>query len=101
LRTHRWTSDEFDLPACTPDDLKVSSPTESAVVIREVFAGKPGPQRNIVLANAAAALLAAVKVGRLSEGVELARTALDSGRANDLLDRLVAMSQQLAAAPPA
>jgi anthranilate phosphoribosyltransferase len=71
------------------------------VVIREVFAGKPGPQRNIVLANAAAALLAAVKVGRLSEGVELARTALDSGRANDLLDRLVAMSQQLAAAPPA
>jgi anthranilate phosphoribosyltransferase len=53
-----------------------------------------------VLANAAAALLAAVKVGTLAEGVERACAALDSGRANDVLDRLVALSQQLAVPSP-
>jgi anthranilate phosphoribosyltransferase len=100
LKTHRWTVEELQLPACTPEDLKVTSPAESAVAIREIFAGKPGPHRNIVLANAAAALLAAVKVGTLAEGVERARAALDSGRANDVLDRLVSLSQQLAVPSP-
>jgi anthranilate phosphoribosyltransferase len=100
LKTHRWTVEELQLPACTPEDLKVTSPAESAVAIREIFAGKPGPHRNIVLANAAAALLAAVKVGTLAEGVERACAALDSGRANDVLDRLVALSQQLAVPSP-
>ncbi|HBH51135.1 MAG TPA: anthranilate phosphoribosyltransferase [Planctomycetaceae bacterium] len=98
LKMHRWTVADFGLPPCAADDLTVASPAESAGVIREVFAGKPGPHRNMVLANAAAALLAAVKVGTLAEGVARATEAIDSGRARDLLGRLVALSQKLA--PP-
>jgi len=99
LKMHRWTVEDFGLAPCSAEDLIVATPAESAGVIREVFAGKPGPHRNIVLANAAAALLAAVKVGTLAEGVAQASAAIDTGRARELLERLVVLSQKLAPPP--
>ena len=54
-----WTAASFGLPPCSVDDLRVQSPAESADVIRGVLSGRRGPAREIVLANAAAALVAA------------------------------------------
>ena len=76
--------EEFGLAAVRPEELRVSGPLESAGRLRALFAGKPGPDRDIVLANAAAALVVAGRVGNLGEGVAMASRAIDEGRAASL-----------------
>jgi anthranilate phosphoribosyltransferase len=71
-----------------PEDLQVESPAESAAVIRSVFAGETSAARDVVVANAAAALFAARRVGAITEGLEVAQNAIDSGAANRTLERL-------------
>lgn len=92
-----WTAADFNLPELHPDQLKVASPAESAAVINEILAGKTGPPRSIVLANAAAALAVTGKtpLDRLSAGVALAAQALDSGAASEKLAQLVRLSHSL------
>jgi anthranilate phosphoribosyltransferase len=87
-----WTPDNFGLAPCRLDDLRVERPEESAAVIRAVLRGEEGPARRIVLANAAAALLAAEKATSLPEGVAKAAQAIDSGRAQGVLNNLVTLS---------
>ena len=94
IRHEQWTSESFGLPACDVAELQVSSPQESVAAIREVFAATAGPHRNIVLANAAAALQVAGRVDTLPAGVERAAEALDSGRVRDLCQRLAAVSRE-------
>jgi anthranilate phosphoribosyltransferase len=72
----------------------VDDAAASAAVIRGVLGGEDGPARRIVLANAAAALLAAEAVPDLREGVRRAADAIDGGRA---LDTLRAMTRITAA----
>jgi anthranilate phosphoribosyltransferase len=83
-----WTPADFGLEPCRLEDLRVAGPRESAAVIRAVLAGEEGPARRIVLANAAAALLAAERVASLRQGVEAAAEAIASGRAAGVLATL-------------
>lgn len=80
------------LPAVSREDLSVGDAAEAARVISGVLAGDPGGRREIVVLNAAAALVVADAAGSLAEGVLLAREAIDSGRAARTLSRLVAVS---------
>jgi anthranilate phosphoribosyltransferase len=89
-----WTPQSVGLPECEVEDLQVHSAAESAKTITNILAGKTGPPRDIVIANAAAALLAAGKVKSLEEGVELARDAIDEGHAAKLLEKLKGRGQQ-------
>jgi anthranilate phosphoribosyltransferase len=89
IEAAEWRAADFGLEECTVGDLRVSSPAESAQVIREVLKGAPGPARNIVLANAAAALIVAEKGRAPREAVGVAAAAIDSGRAGELLNRLI------------
>lgn len=66
--------------------LYVRNPQESAAMIRAVLGGQPGPARNIVVLNAAAALWVAELADDWSSGVRLAEQAIDSGAAAALLD---------------
>lgn len=93
LIEQRWTAATFGLPECRVDDLQVQSSAESADVLREVFAGNSGPARDIVLANSAAALMAAQTVSDPREGVQQGARAIDSGAVRDLLERLVKMTR--------
>ncbi len=95
---HLWTPQQFGLPVCTPEDLRVDSPAESAAVIRAIFEGGAGPKRDIVVANAAAGLMAALRVSTLLQGVELAAEAIDSGAAKEVVSQLAELSTRLA--PP-
>lgn len=61
---------------------------ENAAIIKSIFAGAPGPRRDVVVLNAGAALVAAGTVGGFGEGVEAAVAALDAGRPAALLTRL-------------
>jgi anthranilate phosphoribosyltransferase len=93
VHVHQWHPADFHLPACRLEDIRVTSRTESAERIRSVLAGEPGPCRDIVLANVAAALLAAERVSDLRSGVARAAHAIDSGRAQRVLQALIEMTQ--------
>jgi anthranilate phosphoribosyltransferase len=73
-------------------DLRGGDAATNAAAIRDVLAGKPGAFRDIVLLNAAAALIVGGRVETLPEGVALAAEAIASGAAMRALDRLVAVS---------
>ncbi|MDG3002942.1 anthranilate phosphoribosyltransferase [Paludisphaera mucosa] len=81
-----WRPDDFGLPETSADGLGVDGPAESASLLRQAFAGEPGPVRLYLLANAAAALWTAEGVS-LRDAVARAAEALDSGRAARLLER--------------
>ena len=86
---HEWTCADFGLAACSLDELRTDTPEASAAIIRAVLAGKDGPALRIVLANAAAALLAAERVNNLLEGVALARESITAGSAVAVLEKLI------------
>jgi anthranilate phosphoribosyltransferase len=83
---------DLGLPRAKLESLQVKTAAESAAVIRDVFAGKPGPCADIVALNAGAALLVAGQAKDLRDGVSIARASLASGGAKAALDRLVAAS---------
>jgi anthranilate phosphoribosyltransferase len=68
----------------------------NARLARAVLDGDGGPMRDVVVLNAAAALLAAGLVGDLAAGVEAAAGSLDGGRAAAALDGLVKVSRKAA-----
>jgi len=92
-----WTHHTFGLSECSVTDLQVESPSQSAEIIQAVLAGEAVPARGIVVANAAAALLAADRHTEPVEAASAALDALDSGRAAQVLQQLVAWTQQFAA----
>lgn len=81
------------------ETLRVTSPQESADVIRRVLDNEPSPAREIVIANAAAALLAAGRVETIGQGLEMARETVAAGRAAATLGNLVATTERLAEQP--
>lgn len=89
IQHYRWNAADFGLPECTSEELRVSSAAESADVIRQVFAGRPGPARDITLANAAAALVCRGDAPAPLQGVNMAAQAIDDGKTLQLLERLV------------
>ena len=92
VRTFYLHPNDFGLPVVDPAALRVESPEENAAIARAVLAGDPGPPRDMVLANAAAGLFILERVPSLVEGVATAAAALDDGRAQETLTRLVAVS---------
>src|SRR5207249_12233384 len=92
VREFGWQPRDFGLAPSSLDELKVDGPEESAAAVRAILEGTEGPRTRIVVANAAAALLAAERVGTLAEGVSCAAEALASGRARSVLETLVTCS---------
>ncbi len=89
---HEWTPEDFGLAPCQIEELRVEGPDESAAVIRAVFRGEEGAPRRVVLANTAAALMAAERVASLREGVKQAAAAIADGRAWNVLNELIVQS---------
>ncbi len=87
------------LPEAKISDLQGGTPEDSATAMRALLRGKPGPFRDIVLFNAAAAFIIAGKAESLKEGAALAARSLDHGRAEKALDALIAASQEPATVP--
>ena len=83
---------ELGLGPADIDDLRVDGPAESARVIKAVLDGKPGPQRDMVLLNAGAAIYVGGKAEDLKKGVDSAAQAVDSGRASQALKSLARLS---------
>jgi len=93
-RELHWRPEDFGLATQSLDGLQVAGPAESAAIIRRVYAGARGPQRDIVVLNAAAGLMAFDGSLAPAEAAGQAAEAIDAGRAADLLRRLVELSHQ-------
>jgi anthranilate phosphoribosyltransferase len=92
VSTFRISPRNAGLPDARPEDLIGGNAVENAAHIRAVLGGLKGPLRDIVLLNAAAALLVAGKASTLREGVALAAESIDSGQALAVLEALVPLS---------
>ncbi len=95
VTTRRVAPEDFGLERAKLDDLRVESAEDSAGRVRSVLAGEPGPARDIVLLNAAAALAVADKAETIAEALPLAERSVDSGAAGRALETLVRVSHQV------
>jgi anthranilate phosphoribosyltransferase len=92
VSTFKVSPKNAGLPEASPADLIGGDAAANAAALRAVLEGKPGPYRDVVLFNAAAALLVAGKAKTLREGVALAAQSIDSGKARAVLEALVKLS---------
>jgi anthranilate phosphoribosyltransferase len=97
VRTFSVRPEDFGMPRATIKDLQGGDREQNAQIIRMLLEGEPGPRRDIVLMNAAAALVAGARARDLKEGVALAAQSIDDGAARRKLDALVELSRSLAA----
>jgi len=88
VRTYAIAPDDLGLPKTSPEAIAGGRPDENAAITTAVLQGERSPRRDIVLANAGAALCAAELAGGWKDGIELARRAIDSGAAYEKLEAL-------------
>ncbi|MDD4357431.1 MAG: anthranilate phosphoribosyltransferase [Smithellaceae bacterium] len=74
------------------DDIRGGDPTINAQITKDVLSGKPGACRDVVLMNAALAIVAGEKAADIKEGIKVASDCIDSGRAVKKLQALIEMS---------
>jgi len=84
---------DLGLQKSAPESLKGGEAADNAAIARAILDGEKGPRRDIVLLNAGASLLVAEKVATIPEGIAMAAAAIDSGRAKQVLETLVRVSQ--------
>ncbi len=94
LRPFDVAPEDFGLPRSNLASIEIDGPQQSAALIRRVLAGQPGPARDIVVANAAAALWTAGRHDTLAACARHASEAIQSAAAAGLLARLVERTQR-------
>ncbi|MBF0400221.1 MAG: anthranilate phosphoribosyltransferase [Magnetococcales bacterium] len=94
VTTYTLEPEQFGLPRAQLADLQGGDAATNATISRQILEGAKGPQRDIVLLNAGAALYAARKADSIASGIELAAEAIDSGRARRCLEQLVRLSHE-------
>jgi len=86
---------DFGLSKASLDSLKGGTTDENAVLLRSILSGAVGPQREVVLMNTAAALVAGDKAQSLQQGMDLAKETMDNGQASAKLEQLIKLSRSL------
>lgn len=98
VHTEQLDARELGLHAATREELRGGTPQENAEITRSILNGQErGAKREVVMLNAAAALVAGSKAGDLKDGLGLAAESIDSGKAMAALNGLVGLSQGLGA----
>jgi len=85
----------FGFKSASLAEIKGGTPEENANILCRILNGERGPLRDVVVMNAAAALVAGNKASDLKKGAHLAEEAIDSGQAQEKLEALVRVSQSL------
>ena len=92
IRSFILTPEEVGLKRHTKDELRGGDAAYNAKALRDMLGGAAGAYRDTVLMNAGAGLVIAGKATTLGDGIALAAQAIDSGRALQVLDHLVEIS---------
>ncbi|HIN92320.1 MAG TPA: anthranilate phosphoribosyltransferase [Alphaproteobacteria bacterium] len=94
VTTFEVTPEDANVPRSRIEDLIGGDPEFNAREIRELLDGKPGPYRDIVVMNTAAALVVAGKANSLSDGASQAVHAIVSGKASSTLSKLIEITNR-------
>ena len=95
IRSYTVTPEELGLTRATLAEIKGGeTAAESASQVREVLSGVPGPRRDMVVANAGAALMAAGRAASIKAGITVAQGIIDSGAALAKLEALLAFCRK-------
>lgn len=94
FKSYLITPEQFGFERCAKADLEGGTPEENAAITRAILQGEKGHKRNAVLLNAGAGLYIAGKAESMEAGVKLAAELLDSGKANETLERLIEVSNR-------
>ncbi len=89
LRTYEVTPEQFGMERAPLQQIEGGDAATNAAIIREILSGGASPRRNVVLLNAAAALVAAGTADHIQEALPIAIQSIDSGAAKAKLDALV------------
>ncbi|HEY6935810.1 MAG TPA: anthranilate phosphoribosyltransferase [Terriglobales bacterium] len=89
VRTYEVTPEEFGFPRASLQAISGGDASDNAAIIREILEGKKSACRDVVVLNAAAALVAASRADHIRDALPLAAQSLDSGAARRKLDALV------------
>ncbi|MSO53675.1 MAG: anthranilate phosphoribosyltransferase [Rhodospirillales bacterium] len=92
IKTFEVKPEDVGIARAQPADLKGGTPDVNAQAIHNLLDGKAGPFRDIVMLNAAAALVVAGKANTLGDGVKIAAAAIDQGKAKATLAKLVTVT---------
>lgn len=95
VSSHTVGPEDFGLLPARKEALRGGDSHRNAEIVREIFSGKRGPRRDIVLLNAGAALYVAERAETIQEGVRLASRCIDDGRAAKKLDEIIEFSKGL------
>lgn len=91
-KTSVITPEDFGLTRCTKEELRGGTPEENAKITLAILNGEKGPKRDAVLMNAGAALYIGGKAETMKDGVVLAAEIIDSGKALEILQKLIEVS---------
>jgi anthranilate phosphoribosyltransferase len=94
VETYTIKPQDLGLEEATPEELQGGTPQENAEILRQILSGTEGKKQDIVLLNAAAALVAANKADDLEAGIEVAREVIASGAALKKLNQLIKVSNK-------
>lgn len=94
IKSYYINPEDLGIKKSKLSDLTVNTPDESAEAIREVLNGIHSPKRDVVLLNAAAAIIAGGMAEDFLEGLEIAAQSIDSGNAKNTLKKLMEISWQ-------
>ena len=86
--------EDFGFSKCSKDELKGGSPSDNAQITLEILKGAKGFKRDAVLMNAGASLYIAGKAESMKDGINLAASIIDSGKALETLENLIKVSNQ-------
>ena len=89
IKTYKFDALDLGLDRVNLQDLQGGEPSENAKLIKNILNGSTGPKRDIVLLNAAAGIVVGGKAKNLKEGMKKATESIDSGAANEIMNKLI------------
>ena len=93
FKAYTIAPEDFGLARCTREDLRGGTPAENAQIVRAILSGaEQGAKRDAVLMNAGASLYLGGKADTIGDGIALAAELIDSGKALETLEKLIAVS---------
>jgi anthranilate phosphoribosyltransferase len=98
IRSYSITPESLGVETSPPEAVGAADPDRSAEIARAVMSGARGPERELTVANAGAAIYVGGRAETLADGVRAAGEAIDSGAARDSMERFVERTQALAVA---
>ena len=96
VRSYTVTPEEMSLGRAQLEEIPGGDPDQNAATTRRILAGEPGASRDLAVLNAGAAIYVGGRADSLKAGVRRAEEAIDTGAAEDALERFVEKTRELA-----